>query len=116
MQFLSISVIRESALLIECSNEPSRLEPAGRRFSMTTEDESCADLRYGVNRILGLTDAVFAFAVTLLVLDLVAPSLPSGATSSDLWAALADESVRFLDYGLSFLIAGAWWNSHHRNF
>jgi uncharacterized membrane protein len=83
---------------------------------MTTEDESGADIRYGVNRILGLTDAVFAFVVTLLVLDLVAPSLSPGATSSDLWAALSSEWIRFLDYGISFLIAGAWWNSHHRVF
>jgi uncharacterized membrane protein len=83
---------------------------------MTTEDESGVDFRYGVNRILGLTDAIFAFAVTLLVLDLVAPSLSPGATSSDLWEALASEWVRFLDYGISFVIAGAWWNSHHRVF
>jgi uncharacterized membrane protein len=83
---------------------------------MTTEDESGADSRYGVNRILGLTDAVFAFVVTLLVLDLIAPSLSPGATSSDLWDALASEWIRFLDYGISFVIAGAWWNSHHRVF
>jgi uncharacterized membrane protein len=83
---------------------------------MTTEDESRDDLRYGIDRILGLSDGVFAFVVTLLVLDLVVPSLPVDATSSDLWMALSDEWVRFLDYGISFLIAGAWWNAHHRTF
>jgi uncharacterized membrane protein len=83
---------------------------------MTTEDESGADFRYGINRILALTDGVFAFVVTLLVLDLIAPSLPPGSTSFDLWEALSSEQIRFLDYGISFLIAGAWWNSHHRVF
>jgi uncharacterized membrane protein len=83
---------------------------------MTTDEESSVDLRYGINRILGLTDGVFAFVVTLLVLDLVTPSLSSGATSADLWEALASEWVRFLDYGISFIIAGAWWSAHHRIF
>jgi uncharacterized membrane protein len=83
---------------------------------MTTEDESGVQRGYGVDRILGLTDAVFAFVVTLLVLDLAAPSLSPGATSLDLWAALSDERIAFLDYGISFLIAGAWWNGHHRSF
>ena len=83
---------------------------------MTTEEESHHESRYGVNRILGLSDAVFAFVVTLLVLDLAIPSLPMDATSSDLWEALSGEWVRFLDYGISFLIAGAWWNAHHRTF
>jgi uncharacterized membrane protein len=83
---------------------------------MTTEDEFCDDLRYGIDRILGLSDGVFAFVVTLLVLDLVVPSLPVDATSSDLWEALSGEWIRFLDYGISFLIAGAWWNAHHRIF
>jgi uncharacterized membrane protein len=88
----------------------------GGSSSMTTEDESSAELRYGLDRVLGLSDGVFAFVVTLLVLDLVTPSLPSGSTSFDLWDALSKEWVTFLDYGISFLIAGAWWNGHHRNF
>jgi uncharacterized membrane protein len=83
---------------------------------MTTDDESGVDRGYGINRILGLTDAVFVFVVTLLFLDLVSPSLAPGATSADLWEALASEWVRFLDYGISFIIAGAWWNAHHRIF
>jgi uncharacterized membrane protein len=81
---------------------------------MTTEEETSDGSNYGVSRILGLSDAVFAFVVTLLVLDLVVPSLPLDATSSDLWEALSSEWIHFLDYGISFLIAGAWWNAHHR--
>jgi uncharacterized membrane protein len=83
---------------------------------MSTDEEFEGDVRYGINRILGLTDGVFAFVVTLLVLDLVTPSLPPAATSSDLFVALSEEWVTFLDYGISFLIAGAWWNAHHRIF
>jgi hypothetical protein len=116
MQFLSIIIIRKSGLLMEYSNEPTQSEVVGRRSSMTTEEESGVGLRYGLDRVLGLTDAVFAFVVTLLVLDLVVPSLASEATSFDLLEALSNEWVSFLDYGISFLIAGAWWNGRHRNF
>ena len=45
---------------------------------MTTEEETRDDIRYGIDRILGLSDGVFTFVVTLLVLDLVVPSLPNG--------------------------------------
>jgi uncharacterized membrane protein len=71
---------------------------------------------YGLDRTLAISDGVFAFAITLLVLDLVVPSLPSSASSLDLWKALSKEYISFLSYVLSFLIAGVWWNAHHRNF
>jgi uncharacterized membrane protein len=83
---------------------------------MTGKDESSVQAGYRLDRVLSITDGVFAFAVTLLVLDLVVPVLSSGASSADLWAALSNEYVSFLSYAISFLIAGAWWNSHHRIF
>ncbi|HTY76019.1 MAG TPA: TMEM175 family protein [Candidatus Nanoarchaeia archaeon] len=71
---------------------------------------------YGLDRTLALSDGVFAFALTLLVLDLVVPVLSSGTTSMDLWKALSNEYISFLNFVLSFAIAGVWWNAHHRNF
>ena len=83
---------------------------------MTEEDESSRRRGYGLDRVLAISDGVFAFAVTLLVLDLFVPVLSPGASSADLWAALSKEYVSFMNYLLSFLIAGVWWNAHHRNF
>ncbi len=83
---------------------------------MTEEDESVNRVEHRLDRTLAISDGVFAFAVTLLVLDLVVPSLSPGASSADLWQALTKEYVGFLSYILSFLIAGVWWNAHHRNF
>jgi uncharacterized membrane protein len=83
---------------------------------MTTEDKSNIQLVRVPDRILSLTDGVFAFVLTLLVLDLAVPTLSSGASSGDLLAALSKEYVSFLAYVLSFIIAGAWWNGHHRVF
>jgi uncharacterized membrane protein len=83
---------------------------------MTEEDESGERGGYGLDRVLAISDGVFAFAVTLLVLDLVVPALSPGASSADLWQALSKEYVSFLSYLTSFLIAGLWWNAHNRNF
>jgi uncharacterized membrane protein len=83
---------------------------------MTEEDESSERSRYGLDRLLAISDGVFAFAVTLLVLDLVVPVLSPGASSADLVQALSKEYVSFLSYLTSFLIAGIWWNAHNRNF
>jgi uncharacterized membrane protein len=83
---------------------------------MTEKDESSERSGYGIDRVLAISDGVFAFAVTLLVLDLVVPVLSPGASSADLWEALSKEYVSFLSYITSFLIAGLWWNAHNRNF
>jgi uncharacterized membrane protein len=83
---------------------------------MTEEDESGRQDTYSIDRVLAISDGVFAFAITLLVLDLAVPALASGASSADLLNALSKESTVFLSYLLSFLIAGVWWNAHHRNF
>ncbi len=83
---------------------------------LAKEDESTRQKEYGVGRVLAISDGVFAFAVTLLVLDLVVPVLQSGASSADLWQALSREYVSFFSYILSFLIAGLWWNAHNQNF
>lgn len=72
----------------------------------------------GLDRILGLSDGVFAFAVTLLVLGLAVPALAPGAsrTSASLYNALAGEANAFEAYAISFFIASIWWVAHHRIF
>ena len=83
---------------------------------MSEEDVTSRRQGYGLDRTLAISDGVFAFAVTLLVLDLFVPTLSPEASSTDLWQALSKESESFLNYILSFLIAGVWWNAHHRVF
>jgi uncharacterized membrane protein len=83
---------------------------------MAEEDESSNQARYRLDRTLALSDGVFAFAITLLVLDLFVPTLSTGATSMDLWKALSEEYITFFSYLLSFIIAGLWWGAHNRNF
>ena len=81
-----------------------------------TEDESINRHGYGLDRTLAISDSVFAFTVTLLVIDLFVPTFSPGASSTDLWQAPSKEYASFLNYILSFLIAGIWWIGHHRSF
>jgi uncharacterized membrane protein len=69
----------------------------------------------GLDRIISISDGVFAFSLTLLALDLVVPDLQS-EQSSILVHNLLDEYSRFLYFFLTFIITGAYWSSHHRIF
>ncbi len=66
--------------------------------------------------MLGFSDGVFAFAITLLVLDLVVPQLAKGAPATEVPGLLFQELQSFINYFLSFIIVGVWWNAHHRMF
>jgi uncharacterized membrane protein len=68
----------------------------------------------GLDRILALSDGVFAFALTLLVLDLVVPAFESDISA--LPSLLAGEWSGFFSYLLSFSMIAIWWNTHHRYF
>lgn len=65
----------------------------------------------GAERIALFSDAVYAIALTLLVLDL---RIPEGAPSA--LAALAAEAPSYLAFALSFAIIGYSWIGHHRRF
>jgi uncharacterized membrane protein len=71
----------------------------------------------GLDRILAFSDGVFAFAITLLVLDLAVPTVAAGPGEAvNLLNQLQGESQNFLSYFLSFFIVGVYWAAHHRNF
>jgi uncharacterized membrane protein len=71
-----------------------------------------------LSRILALSDGVFAFALTLLVLSLVVPSFPLGVTptNAQLAGALGSDWPRFLGYGFAFVMIAIWWVVHNRTF
>ena len=64
----------------------------------------------GLERISGLSDGLFAVAMTLIVLEIRVPDL--GPTHSDaaLWTGLVALGPRFLTYLLSFLTLGIFWS------
>ncbi len=63
-------------------------------------------------RIVAFSDGVIAIAITLLVLNLDVPDVPSG----DLGNALGDQWRQYLGFALSFALIGRFWILHHRAF
>ena len=59
-------------------------------------------------RLAALSDGIFAFAMTLLILDLKVPE-SSFATDGDLQAALLHLFPRFVTFLMSFMTLGIFW-------
>ena len=62
-----------------------------------------------LERLAALSDGLFAVAMTLLVLDLRAPSAEAIHSEHDLLGALAALAPRLLTYLMSFLTLGIFW-------
>ena len=61
-------------------------------------EESSRLRQRGLDRILALSDGVFAFSITLMVLDLVVPALGSSTDVNALAGLLAGEWLGFVNY------------------
>jgi uncharacterized membrane protein len=69
-----------------------------------------------LSRIVAFTDGVMAVAITLLVLNIEVPQLPSGSGERELVDALYDLLPTLGAYALSFALIGRFWVLHHRLF
>jgi uncharacterized membrane protein len=63
-----------------------------------------------LERLAALSDGLFAFAMTLLVLDLHVPAMEAIHSEHGLQSALAALAPRLLMYLMSFLTLGIFWN------
>lgn len=67
-------------------------------------------------RIENFSDAVFAIAITLLVLDLHVPDANLVKTGTDLFVYLKGEWTSYLAFTLSFISIFILWVNHHKIF
>ncbi|MDR5880447.1 TMEM175 family protein [Caballeronia sp. LZ032] len=68
----------------------------------------------GLDRFEGFSDAVFAIALTLLIVEIKVPGSPEGAHGySDLARAMAEQWREFLALVLCYVVIGAYWLQHH---
>jgi uncharacterized membrane protein len=67
-------------------------------------------------RVAFFSDAIFAIAMTLLVVDLDVPKIADETSSRDLWEALGDMQPQLLMFFISFAVLGSFWLAHHRSF
>jgi uncharacterized membrane protein len=95
--------------------------PKPRSMLPDREEEKPADAPtrdqiYGLGRLLAISDGIFAFALTLLVVQVTVPTLASGSEPGQLGVQLLDQFPIYLSYVLSFAVLAAYWYGHHRIF
>jgi uncharacterized membrane protein len=67
------------------------------------------------DRLCAVSDGVYAFALTLLVLDLKVPEV-AGTTNARLTTDLFEQIPNFFAYVISFSVVAFFWMNHHRIF
>jgi uncharacterized membrane protein len=65
-------------------------------------------------RLAFFTDAVFAIAMTLLIVAVAVPGLRDESSGHELLHALGDKSPEFLAFFVGFAVLGNYWLAHHR--
>ena len=69
-----------------------------------------------LEHVISFSDAVFAFAITLMALSVDIPDLPTDLTQSELLAKLYDLYPQFESYIISFAVIAIFWVSYHQVF
>ena len=72
--------------------------------------------RIRLEHVISFSDAVFAFAITLMALTIDIPDLSSNLTEPQLVEKLFDMSSQVESYVLSFFIIAMFWISYHQVF
>ncbi len=67
---------------------------------------------FELERLILFSDAVFAIAITLIIIEIKFPDIEKGATSLQIWEAFKPTLVQFAAFVLSFFFIGTLWMRH----
>lgn len=71
---------------------------------------------FQIERMILFTDAVFAIAITLLVIEIKAPHIHHDLNATQIANQLLNLSPLFIGFIISFFVIAIYWRSHHRLF
>jgi uncharacterized membrane protein len=83
---------------------------------MTSQEEEWPKAGSRIERLTLFSDAIFAFAMTLLAVNIKVPEIAQDLVGSQLNVELANLAPKFIGYGLSFFISASYWIFYHRIF
>jgi uncharacterized membrane protein len=75
--------------------------------------------KFQLERMILFSDAVFAIAITLLIIEIKVPELhdyTDKTINSLLTHALAEKATEFIGFIVSFVVIGQFWTQHHKLF
>jgi len=74
--------------------------------------ESELSKEFELERMILFSDAVFAIAITLLIIEIKYPDVPNGTSNAELWTLFKPTIIGFLAFVLSFYFVGLLWSRH----
>jgi uncharacterized membrane protein len=100
----------------EPSNQPPRVPGTEPSNQPPRVPETELEREFELERMILFSDAIFAIAITLMVIDIKWPDLPEDLKGVDLGKLLHPTITQFVIFVISFAVVGRAWKVHLRLF